>query len=1167
MVLPTGSGKSLVYSLPAVALGGLSIVVSPLVALMEDQAAALTRQGVPAAQLSSGTGAAARTREAERLAAQGRLRVLFVSPEGAWGSRRGSTGEGGALDDTDADRDSAAGSYSALGYALASVLRASRSAPVLVAVDEAHCVSGWGHDFRPAYRGLGGLRDAIERATWDKRPGAQAGDGNAEAALAPRRLPLLALTATAAPAVRDDVILSLRLQRPRLLLASFDRPDLFLSVLHADAAREEEGGDDGRDGWLHEALKKLVAAKRETRVDVVDLTDEGDDAARSERGGGGAGTDRGVLPVDGGRKRVGAPGADGPQRGKRASDLLAALAARAERHALLFERLNASRIGAALDGPAAGRGPAGPRSSAAASGRSAPSLLRALTEEAIAADRADRGGSTAASNAAAAAKRAVQEVLSGHARSVIVYCRSRECAEEAAGELGRLSSKIEALLFGAGARSDGQRKSEAGAASTRSPAAASSQPPPAPLLRSACYHAGLGSRDRTAIVDAWAARRLDVIAATSAFGMGIDRPDVDCVIHAQLPRDLESLYQEAGRAGRGRDRPAMHVLVHSAADARAAAHAARMDDKRRGDADKKRKRERGEGAGPGTGGRGREAFVVVSRDATRSGKAPLEFQPSGALRKAPPELQPSTASRSAAKSRAAGIDASARAVLSASPNGTQPRRPRGDVSPPPSQPSSAPASQKTLLDMFGGGRGAPNTAAKGPDLPALSLEPYEPRRLETSPPAASTPVLEHEPRTATAAARAVAEYAMATSCRRRLLLAAFGEDFAPPVSAAAKKRCCDACADPAGAALGAASAGWGARGPVGGGGGMLATVRAMRNGTWAGNGAGCAAGALEFEHDESRPSEGLDFDDDGGGRKRRWNGGVGAGGGLGGDGYGGRGEANANPFEGGADGSPDDVRTASRAAWIARNAARSGADVFEALERAEARAKRDRGEDGGGARAEAAEAARAAAGRQRALEAGERAILKAMQGNAVVARAIERAAGAGAEERGEPPANPQAPPSASSSLLLASAAAAVAAAAAEGATDATVRSKLSNALLAVRRAESTDLGDVPGLEAFLLAARARAARRERKRAGAAASTSARLGPDRSTLAALVEAVASPDDALPLLRTLKGCGPPSAKQLAATGAGKAMRKLRGAPVAEVSSLATELLEAWRRAVVG
>lgn len=1174
VVLPTGSGKSLVYSLPAVALGGLAIVVSPLVALMEDQAAALTRQGVPAAQLSSGAGAAARTREAERLAAAGKLRVLFVSPEGAWGSR------GGAVD-----------AGSSLGFALSSVLRASRSAPALVAVDEAHCVSGWGHDFRPAYRGLGGLRDAIERATRLDRPRADGeecgGNDGGHASSSPgqgrasRRLPLLALTATAAPAVRDDVVLSLRLQRPRLLLASFDRPDLFLSVLHADAAREEAEGTG--DAWLRKALGQLFRKEshnKERRNAKVDLTgeDEGIDLDRSTR-----------LKSS-------------PER---PPNPLEALAARAERHVRLFERLQASRIG----GPGGGaqpNAPSGthlqhqhedqrhrhasvePQSARSLAARSGPSLLRALTEEAIASDRADWGVSTAASNATVAARRAVQEVLSGRARSVLVYCRSRECAEEAAGELGRLSNLIETILLPKGSVSGSPPSSSGhGTPSSTNSGSASTPPSTAPLLRSACYHAGLGSRDRTSIVDAWAARRLDVIAATSAFGMGMDRPDVDCVIHAQLPRDLESLYQEAGRAGRGRDRPATHVLVHSAADARAAAHAALMDDKRREGAEKKKKNTKNTKTGTedgwgevGTGNSG-------ARDGDRNGfgsgggggggvRAGARFDANGERggRKIPLDLRPTSPTSRQSKKARNSSDA--------------------DVASFSSSPSSVPSAsmhpgQRTLLDMFGG------KPQPSPPLPA----PYQNAQLGTllrgqgghaafssSFPAAPPNARErvpfpptsplHPPRTATAAAKAVAEYATSTSCRRKLLLAAFGEDFAPPVSTAGKKRCCDACADPAGAALGAASAGWGSGrggGPGGGAGGMLATVRAMRNGTWTGNGGGATAGALEFEHDDSRPSEGLDFDDDSG-RGKRWSGGNGGGYGAGGGRFGGgqgggeRGD-DANPFEAGPDGgtAPEDARTASRAAWIARNAAKSGTSVFDALERAEARAKREEGEGGGGARAEAAEAARAAAARSRALEAGERAILKALQSNEALARALGNAAGT-TEPTNEESTTPSSSSSSSSPALsatLASAAAVVAAAAAEGATDATVRSRLSNALLAVRRAESTDLGDVPGLEAFVERARARAARRERKKAAQALSEPNR--PEQATLEALVGATASPAEALPLLRTLLRCGPPAAAQLAATGAGKAMRKLRGSPNPEVADVATKLLESWRKAIAG
>lgn len=172
-VMPTGAGKSLCYQLPALLLRGLTLVVSPLVALMKDQVDGLSRRGIPAACLHSAQDESERA-EAERDVEQGRSRLVFVAPE-----RFRST----------------------------SFHRLLRDRPLsLLAVDEAHCISEWGHSFRPDYERLG---DVV-------------------AELRPRRL--LALTATASPDVRADIVRALRMDRPVVTVAGFDRPNIHLEV-------------------------------------------------------------------------------------------------------------------------------------------------------------------------------------------------------------------------------------------------------------------------------------------------------------------------------------------------------------------------------------------------------------------------------------------------------------------------------------------------------------------------------------------------------------------------------------------------------------------------------------------------------------------------------------------------------------------------------------------------------------------------------------------------------------------------------------------------------------------------------------------------------------------------------------------------------------------------
>ncbi len=170
-VMPTGAGKSLCYQLPALA-EGLTVVVSPLIALMKDQVEGLRRRGVGAAALNS------QLSQAEQQTLLGglrELRLLYLSPE-----RLGSVAVQRALCQVGVAR---------------------------LVVDEAHCISSWGHDFRPDYRQLGGIREQLGEP------------------------PVSALTATATWAVRNDIVKLLRLREPEVVLTGFDRPNLRYRVL------------------------------------------------------------------------------------------------------------------------------------------------------------------------------------------------------------------------------------------------------------------------------------------------------------------------------------------------------------------------------------------------------------------------------------------------------------------------------------------------------------------------------------------------------------------------------------------------------------------------------------------------------------------------------------------------------------------------------------------------------------------------------------------------------------------------------------------------------------------------------------------------------------------------------------------------------------------------
>lgn len=194
LVMPTGAGKSICYQLPALARGGPALVISPLIALMDDQAMRLNHHGLRTARIHSGL-----TREEARQACRdyldGSLQFLFIAPE----------------------RLRVPGFPEML----------AKRTPSLIAIDEAHCISGWGHDFRPDYRMLG---DWLQKL---------------------RPAPMIALTATATPRVQQDIVSQLQLLQPARFVHGFRRNNLALEVVEMSKPR--------RNGFIREYLASASA--------------------------------------------------------------------------------------------------------------------------------------------------------------------------------------------------------------------------------------------------------------------------------------------------------------------------------------------------------------------------------------------------------------------------------------------------------------------------------------------------------------------------------------------------------------------------------------------------------------------------------------------------------------------------------------------------------------------------------------------------------------------------------------------------------------------------------------------------------------------------------------------------------------------------------------------
>ena len=213
VVLPTGGGKSICYQVPALILPQLTVVISPLISLMKDQVDALTRRGLPATFVNSSLTA---SQVADRLARvqRGEFKLLYLAPERF---DVGKTAE-----------------------------RLKGTGVSLLAVDEAHCISEWGHDFRPSYLRIARVR---ERLGWP---------------------PVVALTATATPHVRTDIVRQLKLESAKTIITGFDRRNL---RYHVVSTRTEEDKDEALVGVLRQTpgLAVVYASTRRTVERITNL--------------------------------------------------------------------------------------------------------------------------------------------------------------------------------------------------------------------------------------------------------------------------------------------------------------------------------------------------------------------------------------------------------------------------------------------------------------------------------------------------------------------------------------------------------------------------------------------------------------------------------------------------------------------------------------------------------------------------------------------------------------------------------------------------------------------------------------------------------------------------------------------------------------------------------